>query len=77
MAHKLMTEREKAAILVKSFELRDAGKEAEAHALLATIPMPPYLAKVTKEKWGADALVQGGWNLSAAEEQFGQGWLTR
>ena len=72
-----MTEKEKAAIMMKSIELLDDGKEAESHALLATIPMPPYLAKVAKEKIGADFLIKAGYNLSDAEAAFGRDWLTR
>jgi hypothetical protein len=72
-----MTEREKADIMTKVWELRDAGNEAEAHALQATIPLQPYLAKIAKEKVGADFLIKAGYNLSDAEAAFGQDWLTR
>jgi hypothetical protein len=37
--------------------------------------MPPYLAKIMKEKMGADFLIKGGYNLSEAEEEFGHSWL--
>jgi hypothetical protein len=77
MAGQMMSEKEKAAVMMKSIELRNAGKDAEAHALLATIPMPPYLAKVAKEKIGAGFLIAAGYNLSDAESAFGQDWLTR
>ena len=72
-----MTEKEQAAIFMKAIELRDAGKEAEAHALQATVPLPPYLAKIAKEKIGADFLIQAGYNLSEAEAAYGKDWLTR
>jgi len=54
--HRLMTLKEKLAINVKSVELRAAGKEAEATALDRTKPLPPYLAKIAKEKIGVDFL---------------------
>jgi hypothetical protein len=39
--------------------------------------MPPYLAKIAKEKIGSDFLINGGWNLSEAEAEFGKDWLTK
>jgi hypothetical protein len=39
--------------------------------------MPPYLAKIMKEKLGANHLIKGGWNLTEAEEAFGIDWLDR
>jgi len=35
------------------------------------------LAKVAKEKIGVDFLINGGWNLSEAEAEFGQNWLVK
>jgi hypothetical protein len=72
-----MTLQEELAIIVKAVELRAAGKEAEATALYRSIPMPPYLAKIFKEKVGVDFLIDGGWNLLEAEEKYGKDWLTR
>jgi len=43
---------------------------------MKTAPMPPYIAKVMKEKVGADFLINGGFNLSEAEAEFGRDWLT-
>jgi hypothetical protein len=71
-----MTEKEKAAIMMKVCNLWDAGKDVEAHALQATIPLQPWLAKVLKDKVGADFLIKAGYNLSEAEAEFGQNWLT-
>jgi len=70
-----MTLDEKLAISCRAAELRKAGDEKGATRLLRTAPMPPYLAKVMKEKMGADFLINGGWNLSEAEAEFGPGWL--
>jgi len=33
------------------------------------------MAKVAKELWGADVIVQGGWNLSKVEEEYGAAGL--
>ena len=70
-----MTLDEKLAISNKALDLLDAGDREGYNRLMKTAPMPPYLAKVLKEKVGADFLINGGWNLSEAEAEFGQGWL--
>jgi len=38
--------------------------------------MPPYLAKIMKDKMVSDFLIQGGYNLSEAEEEFVSNWLS-
>jgi hypothetical protein len=68
---------EKLAVSNKAFELLDAGDEEGYTRLTRTIPMPPYLAKIMKEKMGGDFLIKGGWNLSEAEAEFGSGWLSK
>jgi len=68
---------EKLAISNKALDLLDAGDREGYSRLTRSIPMPPYLAKVFKEKVGADFLIDGGWNLSEAEAEFGPGWLTQ
>ena len=70
-----MTLDEKLAISNKAFELLDAGDREGFSRTLRTAPLPSYLAKVMKEKMGADFLINGGYNLSEAEAEFGQGWL--
>jgi hypothetical protein len=72
-----MTLDEKLAISCKAAELREAGDEEGAMRLMKTAPLPPYLAKVMKEKVGVDYLINSGWNLSEAEAAFGSDWLNR
>ena len=72
-----MTLDEKYAIGRKAFELRDAGDEEGYIRLFRSIPMPPYLAKVYKEKVGVKELIESGWNLSEAEAEFGADWLSK
>jgi hypothetical protein len=43
----------------------------------AKTPMLPWLAKIMKEKVGADFLRSQGYNLSEAEAEFGLGWLDK
>ena len=75
MEHKLMTEHEKADIVMKSFEMQDAGQKEEAQALRRTVPLSPWLAKFIKEKVGADFLIENGYNLAEAEAKYGKNWL--
>ena len=70
-----MTLDEKLAIGCKAAELRKAGDKEGASRLMRSIPMPPYLAKVAKEKIGLDFLISGDWNLSEVEAEFGSAWL--
>jgi hypothetical protein len=72
-----MTLDEKLAISNKAFTLLEAGDEEGFFRIMKTAPMPPYLAKVMKEKVGADYLINGGWNLSEAEAEFGHNWLNK
>jgi len=71
-----MTLDEKLDIACRAAALYNAGDEEGYSRLIRTAPMPPYLAKVFKEKVGADFLINGGFNLSEAEAEFGRDWLT-
>jgi hypothetical protein len=73
--HKLMTEQEKADIVMRSIEMQEAGKNEEALELRRTIPLPPYMAKHIKERHGAEFLITYGYNLAEAEAEYGSGWL--
>ena len=73
--HKHMTLDEKLAIACKAAALDDAGDKEGASRLIRTAPMPPYIAKVIKEKVGLDFLLNNGWNLAEVEAEFGPDWL--
>jgi hypothetical protein len=64
-------------IVMKSIELEKQGRFEEADRLRSKAPLVPYLAKFYKEHLGVDALLQGGWDLSAAEAEFGPDWLEK
>ena len=70
-----MTLDEKLAISAQARALYDAGDIEGASRLIRTAPMPPYLAKVFKEKIGVEPLLKAGYNLSEAEAEFGPDWL--
>ncbi|MCL2806065.1 MAG: hypothetical protein FWD26_09015 [Treponema sp.] len=71
-----MTLDEKLTTSNKALDLLDAGDREGFSRLIRTVPMPPYLAKVMKEKMGVDFLLEGGWNLSEVEAEFGPNWLS-
>jgi len=70
-----MTIDEKLAISNKACALYNAGDKEGYSRLTRTIPMPPYLAKIFKEKVGVEPLLKAGYNLSEAEAEFGHNWL--
>ena len=55
-----MTLDEKLAISCKAGELWEAGDKEGSRNLMKKLPIPPYLAKVLKEKVGADIIKIGG-----------------
>jgi hypothetical protein len=70
-----MTLDEKLAISNKACLLLQAGDREGYRNLMKKMPIPPYLAKVLKEKVGADIIKIGGWDLSEVEAEFGQNWI--
>ena len=71
-----MTLDEKLAVACKAAALDDAGDKEGSMRLSKTMPMPPYLAKVIKDKLGLDVLLQLGWNMAEVEAEFGVNWLS-
>ena len=72
-----MTLDEKLAICCKAAELRKAGDKEGATRLMKTAPIPPYIAKVIKDKVGLDVLLSTGWNMSEVEAEFGSDCNTK
>ena len=72
-----MTDKEKVDISYQACMLKRAGDEEGYSRLMRTIPLPPYLAKVFKDKVGLDCLLKLDWNLSEVEAEFGTDWLHR
>jgi hypothetical protein len=72
-----MTLDEKLAIGCKAAELIEAGDEEGASRLIRTIPLPPYIAKVMKEKVGIEFFTRYNWNLSEVEAEFGPDYISR
>ncbi|GHU69303.1 hypothetical protein FACS189450_01930 [Spirochaetia bacterium] len=73
-----MTLDEKLAIGVKAHNYKIAGNMEEFKRILREeIPLAPYLAEFAKNRLGPDFLVKGGFNLSEAEAEFGEDWLSK
>jgi len=68
---------EKLAISMKACALYKAGDVEGFSRVIRTAPMPPYLAKIYKEKVGVEPLLKAGYNLSEAEAVFGPDWLNK
>jgi hypothetical protein len=76
-AAKTMTFDEKFALCMKSIEYEKQGNNEAAMRTMKLIPLPPYLAKIAKEKIGPEFFKNNDWNLSEAEAEFGPGWISR
>jgi hypothetical protein len=72
-----MTTEERLDVIMKAHECLEAGNKEESQRLVLGLPMPPYMAKFAKKLFGAEVLIQGGYNLSEAEAEFGPDWLTK
>ena len=72
-----MTLDEKLDTMMRAIALKNAGDREGYSRLTRSIPMPPYLAKIYKEKVGVKQLIESGWNLTEAEAEFGADWLNK
>ncbi|MCL2270073.1 MAG: hypothetical protein FWC24_01890 [Treponema sp.] len=72
-----MTDIEKIDTAYKAAMLGRGGDHEGSERLIKTIPLPPYLAQIAKEKIGMDFLLNGGWNLSEAEAKFGPDFFSK
>jgi len=73
----IMPLQDQLAIGMKVLELEKEGKFEEADKLEHTIPIPAYLAKWAKKRFGTETLLKTGWNLSEAEAEYGPDWLSK
>jgi hypothetical protein len=68
---------DKSAIAEKAHAYMSVGNMKECARILRQLPLAPYLAEFAKSRLGADFLINGGFNLSEAEAEFGQDWLNK
>ena len=74
---RLMTMEEQSVIALKAFELKKQGKLEEYERMRKQIPLQPFLAKFVKDHFGADFLLNLGWNLAEANAEYGSDWLSK
>jgi hypothetical protein len=72
-----MTVEEKLAISNKAVALKKAGDLDGYDRLIKSIPMPPFLAKIMKEKVGMEFFTRYNWNLSEVEAEFGPDYISK
>jgi hypothetical protein len=70
-----LTGDQKFKIIQASLDAADRGDREEENRLPLLLPLAPHLAKVAKEIWGKDYLLQEGFDLSEAEAAYGPNWL--
>jgi len=75
--NKPMTLDEKLATSNRAIELKKAGDRAGYEQLIRTIPLPPYIAKIMKEKVGMEFFTRYTWNLSEVEAEFGPDFISK
>jgi len=73
---KFMTDIEKIDTAYQAALLGRAGDREASGRLLMTIPMPPWLAKIIKEKVGIEYFERYDCNLAEVEAEFGPDWLS-
>ena len=71
------TNEEMLRILDASLAANDRGDYAEEKRLLRSLPIEPITAKVAKRMYGKQYLLDEGYDLSHANEEYGEGWLDK
>jgi hypothetical protein len=75
--HRLMDDEEKCEIMYQAALLFNKGKDKEATLLVKSVPLEPELAKIFKEVYGSNFLLECSFNLLEADEAYGKNWLYR
>jgi hypothetical protein len=71
----LKSHEELTKIIEASLEAGKRGDKEEEARLLMEIPLAPDVALAAFKLYGKDYLLTTGFDLSAANERFGEGWL--
>jgi hypothetical protein len=75
--NKPMTLDEKLAVSNQAIALKNAGDKEGYERLMKTIPVPPFIVKVVKEKLGVEFIQKDEWNMYEAEAEFGSEYLSK
>jgi hypothetical protein len=76
MESKHMNLHEFLAIGAKAAKLRKEGRADEARRLECSRPIAPWAAKIVKDKFGLQFLLNLGFNMAEVEDAFGKEWLS-
>ena len=68
---------EELRLMEKVIELVSQNDWVTANKLFKKIAISPETAMAAKKQWGAQFLIDGGYNLSWAEEKYGKDWLNK
>ncbi len=71
------TREEKQEILLAAMAARKRGDWEEADRISNKLPMAPHLAMSYFTSYGKEALFEAGFDLSEANEAFGEGWYNQ
>jgi len=72
-----MTIDEKLSTINRAIELKKTGDFEGYDRLVRSVPLPPYLAKVMKEKVGMEFFTRYSWNLAEVEAEFGPDYISK
>lgn len=72
-----LTREEEFKIIQQAQAAEARGDSEEAHRIRLRLPLPIHLAEFMKKELGPQYLIEGGWNLSEVEEQYGKDWINR
>ena len=64
-------------LVKQSIEAMARGDVEAAMRIYQIIPLSPETAMAAKVRWGAQYLIDAGYNLSWAEDKYGKDWLER
>lgn len=72
---KELTKAEYNHILEETNAAWETGDIEKGVELSKQLPLAPHLAKAAKKLWGKEFLLESGFDLSAAEAEYGCDWL--
>ena len=72
-----MSLEERAQLISASLAAGKAGNKDEEIRLMRKLPLAPHLAMAAKEMYGKEYLLEHGYDLTDANEEFGNDWLER
>ena len=62
-------------LVKQSIEAIARGDVEAAKRVYQIIPLSPETAMAAKERWGAQYLIDGGYNLTWAEDKYGKNFI--